>query len=45
MLVFKKTFVNIHIALEHNQPNTNHKVCLGFTHLFMKKFVTLFKFK
>ena len=56
MLVFKNTckcFQNlclkhncIHICSIRTQPtNTNHIVCLGFTHSNMKQFLSLFKFK
>ena len=44
-VVFKNTMAYIHVALEHKQPTPITKLFLGFTHLVMKQFVTLFKFK
>jgi hypothetical protein len=41
--VFKNTIVYIHVA--RVPTNTNHIVCLRFTHSIMKQFVSSFKFK
>jgi hypothetical protein len=36
-LVFKNIIAYIHVALEQ-LTNTNHNLCLGFTHSYMKQF-------